>query len=108
MAEAKHINGLTVNDGKGLLDNEGLIDQIIIRLNGAVKSLVDGQYINFCGSINELGQMLVTLKKAYTTEVTELRSRVEDLKRFNHDLNEELCKTQRIELEDEFTKDGGD
>lgn len=107
MADAKKIGDLTVNDGKGLYDNDGMFDAIIVKINTALKSLMDGQTIDFCGKINESCRMILVLKQAVINEREGLKNKVEDLKRFNHELNEEICKIQGQKLEDEFTKKGG-
>ena len=39
----KRIGDLTVSDGKGLLDNDGLCDNLIENLNGLLKSMAAGQ-----------------------------------------------------------------
>ena len=107
MAEIKKYGDITVNDGKGLLDNDGMIDAIIVKLNSSVQLLFNGKYIPFCGCINELGQMLVTLKKGISNETSKLKSNIESLKSLNHELNVEICKIKGLELEDEFTKKDG-
>ena len=107
MAEIKKFGDITVNDGKGLLDNDGLIDAIILKLNASVQLLFNGKYIPFCGCVNELGQMLVALKKGVSEETKKLKNNIESLKNLNHELNVEISKLQNLELEDEFTKKDG-
>ena len=83
MAEAKKVSNVTVNDGKGLLDNEGLIDSLIVDVNNVVKDLVSGQYISFTRTINYMIQKLANLKNNYKIEIS---SRDEEIARLRDEL----------------------
>lgn len=79
----KKIGDLTVNDGKGLFDNEGLCDSLLLDLNSLTKMLMTGQYIQFCATITGMGQKLVNLKKGIQADMDSMKEKVEDLKRLN-------------------------
>lgn len=79
----KKIGDLTVNDGKGLFDNDGLCDSLLLDLNSLTKMLMTGQYIQFCATITSMGQKLVNLKKGIQADMDSMKEKVEDLKRLN-------------------------
>ena len=84
----KKVGDLKVNNGGGLLDNDGMIDQIIITCNDAVKELTNGQYINFCTKISNVGQMLIVLKRGIKEYHEAMQKKVDELKRIANDSNE--------------------
>lgn len=81
---------VTVNDGNGLYDNSGLCDTLIRDLNRLPKMLLDGQYIQFCDCISSMGKRLANLKKGIESDMESMRGKVEDLKRMNACLEEQL------------------
>ena len=87
--EPKKHGDLTVNDGKGLLDNDGMIDMIIISCNQAIKELTNGQYINFCSKMGEIAQMLLSLKKGVHNDLEAMQKKVDELKRIVDELSAE-------------------
>ncbi len=86
--ESKKVGDLTVNDGKGFLDNEGMIDMIIVSCNSAVKELLAGQYINFCSKMGNIAQMLLSLKKGVKNDMKSMQGKIEELKRIIDELSE--------------------
>lgn len=80
---------MTVNDGKGFWNNEGLCDTLIADCNNAVKQLASGQYIAFCGIVYNMAQKLANLKKGIRAELDSKDEIIEDLKRVNNSLMEE-------------------
>lgn len=86
----RNIGNLTVNDGKGLLDNEGLCDSLITDLNRLPKQLIDGQFVNFCAIITGMAQKLVNLKKGIKDDLDSMKSKVEELKNMNDSLVEQM------------------
>ena len=76
-----------VNDGKGLLDNIGLIDTLIVDCNTLVKQLISGNNVAFCAKIVEMVQKLNSLKKGVTSDTEALQKEIEDLRRFIDDIN---------------------
>lgn len=86
----KKVGDLTVNDGKGLLDNEGACDSLIEDLNKLPKQLIDGQFINFCVIITGMAQKLVNLKKGIKTDLDSMKEKVDELKKMNDSLVEQM------------------
>lgn len=87
--EARKVGDITVNDGKGLFDNEGLCDSLILDLNNLPKALMSGQYIQFCAIVTGMGQKLANLKKGIKADMDSMKEKVEDLKRINDSLFEQ-------------------
>ena len=86
----KKIGDLTVNNGKGLMDNEGLCDSLLINLNNLPKVLMTGQYIQFCAMISSMAQKMVNLKKGIVNDMQSMKDKVEELKRLNDSLLEQI------------------
>lgn len=80
---AKKIGDVTVNDGKGLFDNEGLCETLIADLNNLQKLLFSGQFIQFSATITGMAQKLINLKNGIKTEKDSLQNNIEELKRMN-------------------------
>lgn len=74
---------MTVNDGKGLYDNQGLCDSLIGDLNNLTKAIVSGQYIQFCSIISNIGQKLVNLKEGIRNDMESMKNKVDELKAMN-------------------------
>ena len=91
--EARKVGNMTVNDGKGLYDNDGLIEKAIVKLNEAIKDLTGGQYISFCGGIEQIAQILVCLKKAVKQEKDSSNAKIEELKRVIRENGMEIVET---------------
>jgi hypothetical protein len=87
--EKKKIGDITVNDGRGFLDNVGLCDSLIQDLNNLSKQLIIGQYIQFCAVVTGMAQKLVNLKKGIQTDMDSMKEKVEELKRMNDSLFEQ-------------------
>ena len=88
--KSKKIGDLTVNDGKGLFNNEGLCDSLIGDLNKLPKLLIDGQFVQFCVIITGMVQKLINLKKGIENDLDSMRRKVEELKLENNALVEQL------------------
>ena len=86
----KKIGDMTVNDGKGLFDNEGLCDSLIMDCNNAVKSLTGGNYVQFCGIIVQMVQKLANLKEGIKKDMDSMKDKVEELKKMNDSLVEQM------------------
>ena len=91
----KKVGDITVNDGKGLMDNEGLCESLLMDVNNIPKILMTGQYIQFCALIAGMGQKLVNLKKGIHDDMQAMKDRVEELKRINNDLMKQVSGTER-------------
>lgn len=79
----KKVGDLTVNDGKGLMDNEGLCDSLLADLNNIPKILMTGQYIQFCVLVTSMSQKLINLKNGIGNDMKSMQDKVEELKRIN-------------------------
>lgn len=84
--EKTKLGDLTVNDGKGLLDSDGLMQSLLIDCNNAVKMIVSGQYIAFCNTISEMGQKITALRDGYNKEIANRDTQIEELKAYNNEL----------------------
>lgn len=62
------MDDITVNDGKGLFDYEGLIDTLIVDCNNLPKTLFSGQCVQFCKTIVQMVSKLVALKEGLNNE----------------------------------------
>jgi hypothetical protein len=100
MAKEKKIGDLTVNDGHGLLDNEGLCDSIVEDLNNLLKNIAAGQYIRVSSLVLEMVQKLMNLKKGIRNDRKSLEDQLEDLRRLNNELAEKAFK-EPIDRENE-------
>lgn len=52
----------------GLYTNTEMVDQIVIKLDGALKALIGGERLAFAAGYVEIMQMLATLKKSIDTD----------------------------------------
>ena len=86
----KKIGDLAVNDGKGLMDNEGLCDSLLLDLNNLPKVLMTGQYIQFCAMVSSMAQRLANLKKGINADMQSMKDKVEEMKRINDDLMQQI------------------
>lgn len=86
--EKRSIDGVTVNDGKGLLDNDGLMQTIIVDCNDAVKGVVAGNYISFCDKMVQVVQKVALLRKNWEQEMSAKDKQINDLTVRNHELLE--------------------
>lgn len=100
----KKMGDLTVNDGKGLLDNEGMCDSITADLNIAVKLLMSGQTVQFCGKVYEICLKLANLKKGIRQDLESKDKIIEELKRINDALVE---KQTGLPVEKDGVDNGG-
>ena len=90
MAKERKIGDLTVNDGRGLLDNEGLCDSMIEDVNNLLKNMAAGQYIRVCSITMEIVQKLQNLKKGIKVERKHLEDQLDDLRQNYNDLAEKV------------------
>lgn len=94
---------MTVDSNKGVFDNLGLIDTLIVDCNDAIRCCVGGQYVAFCNTMVQMVQKLANLKvgvkndlenseqiiKDYETRLAELGHPVE------HFSTEEVAKMMK-------------
>ncbi len=72
---------MTVNDGKGLFDNEGICDQGIIICNAAMKELISGQYLAFADKMQQIAKIFANLKKGIKADHESMEQKIEDQKK---------------------------
>jgi len=77
---------ITVNDGRGLYDNEGICEKGILICNAALKDLVSGQYLSFVNKIEQIAQIFGNLKTGIKNDRESLEATIEELKRANAEL----------------------
>lgn len=80
---------ITVNDGKGLYDNIGLVDTIVSDLNNIPRLMIDGQFFRVAAVFASVGQRLSNLKKGIQEELASKDEIIEQLKSINNALVEE-------------------
>ena len=71
---------IKVNDGKGVYDNIGLIDTLIVDCNLLEKELISGKYIGFCVKLVEMVQKLDNLKKGVLNDAEAKNKQIADLR----------------------------
>lgn len=83
-------NTINVNDGKGLYDNEGLIDTLITDCNKLPKTLIDNQFVLFGLTLAHMVQKLQNLKDAMKKERDVMEAEIADLRRQCDDFAEKV------------------
>lgn len=81
---------ISVNDGKGLFDSDGLIDSMILDCNELVKQLTHGDYVLFCQTVVQMVQKLSNLKKGINSDMKSLQDQIDDLVRINEKFSSQL------------------
>ena len=84
----KDIGGVKVNDGNGIMDNEGLIDTLLVDTNNLIKYLINGQNIAFCDLIHSIAVRLNNLKKGIKNDMAAKDEEIAELRRVNDKLAE--------------------
>ena len=74
------------SNGKGILDNCGLIDTLIMDCNELPRAMMSGHYVGFCAKIVEMVQKLSRLKDGVQQDTKELQNRIRELERINDEL----------------------
>ena len=80
---------LNINDGNGIWDNAGLCDTIIADCNNAVKKLIDGRTVEFCGLMYQIALKVTNLKKGIKADLESKDKIIEELKQMNNALVEQ-------------------
>lgn len=86
MADTRKIGDITVNDGGGLFDSEGLCDTLVNDINNLVKQAVSGNYLLFCDTVVQMTQKIVELKKGIKADLDSKNRVIEQLKEINTNL----------------------
>lgn len=85
-----------VNDGKGLYDNAGLCDTLLVDLNMLQRLLIDNQFVAFSEKIVSMSQRIVNLKKGILEDGESMKAKIEDLKLMIDQLQKELNERDGI------------
>lgn len=88
---------ISVNDGKGLFDSDGLIDSMILDCNELVKQLTHGDYVLFCQTVVQMVQKLSNLKKGINSDMKSLQDQIDDLVRINEKFSSQLYSAKEDE-----------
>ena len=78
---------VNVNDGKGLYDNVGLIDNLIVDCERVFKALVSGEYMRFAALMVGMVQKLNNLRDGVKNDTESLQKQVKELQRLLDDIN---------------------
>ncbi|MBQ1779223.1 MAG: hypothetical protein IIZ93_13800 [Acidaminococcaceae bacterium] len=65
----------------GIHTSVELVDSLIIDLNNLPKDLIDGQFIQFCTKISQMGQKLINLRTGIKSDTENKNQIIEELKR---------------------------
>ena len=88
---------ISVNDGKGLFDSDGLIDSMILDCNNLVKQLAHGDFVLFCQTVVYMVQKLSNLKKGINSDMKSLQEQIDDLVRVNEKFSSQLYPAKEDE-----------
>lgn len=78
---------VNVNDGKGLYDNVGLIETLIVDCERVMKALVSGEYMRFSALMVGMVQKLNNLRDGVKSDIESLQKQVKELQRLLDDIN---------------------
>ena len=101
----KKIDDITINDGKGFVDNEGMCDSLVFDVNSLVKLLMNGQFVQFCSKVAEIVVKLANLKKGIKADLESKDKIIEELKQINDSLVEQITG---LTVEKDGAKNGVD
>ena len=89
---------IKVNDGKGLYDNIGLIDSLIVDCNDLPKSLINGQFVQFCSRIVQMVQKLSNLRDGVKNDIESKDGQITALLQEKENLINQLSIKEKGEL----------
>jgi predicted DNA-binding protein YlxM (UPF0122 family) len=92
---------------KGLYTNEELVDSLILDLNNLPKELINGQFIQFCTLIEQMGQKLALLRKGIPTDIESKNKIIEELKQQLRDMGQEIVEMTPDEFVQKLDKKDG-
>ena len=64
----------------GTYTNAELVDTLILDLNNLPKQLIDGQFIQFCSVVAQMGQKLINLREGIKADLDGKNRTIEQLK----------------------------
>ena len=88
--EKKQVSNVTVNDGNGLYDNDGLLESLINDCNNIVKDMASGNYVGFCGVIVQMIQKITNLRRSIKRDLEAKDEQIEEIKAMNNSLVEQI------------------
>lgn len=94
--------------GKGIYTNVELIESLILDLNNLPKELVDGQFIQFCTLVSQMGQKLANLRNGVQNDIDSKNKVIEQLKEQLRNAGAEVADYTPQEFLDKMKKDGAE
>ena len=91
---------------KDVLTNPELIDSLIVDLNSLPKKLIDGQFIQFCATVAQMGQKLGNLRKTIDDDLKNRNAIIETLKEELRNAGHDVKDMTPQEFIDTMNKDG--
>ena len=92
--------------GKGVYTNSELIDSLIVDLNNLPKELIDGQFIQFCSIVSQMGQKLLNLRNGVKADLDGKNKVIERLKEQLRNAGAEYTEYTPEEYIEKCEKDG--
>lgn len=92
---------------KGLYTNEELVDSLILDVNNLPKELFNGQFIQFCTLIEQMGQKLALLRKGIPADIENKNKIIEELKQQLRDMGQEIVEMTPDEFVQKLGKKDG-
>ena len=94
---------------KALYTNVELVDSLILDLNNLPKELFDGQFIQFCSLVGQMGQKLALLKNGIPADIENKNKIIEELKQQLRNAGQEVEELTPEEFTKKFSsKDGAE
>ena len=81
----------------GTYTNKELIENIIVNLNNLPKAMCNGQFIQFCSIVSQMGQKLINLRETIDADLKKKDETIETLKR---QLCEAGCNVKEMTMEE--------
>ena len=91
----------------GICTNTELLDTIIVDLNRLPKVMIDGQFIQFCTIVGNMGQKLINLRNGIDADIQSKNNTIETLKQALRDAGQEVTDMSPAEFFDKYGKKDG-
>ena len=91
---------------KDIMTNTELIESLIVDLNSLPKKLIDGQFIQFCSTIYQMGQKLINLRNTIDNDIKNRNQTIETLKEELRNAGHGVEDMTPQEFIDSISKDG--
>lgn len=96
---------MTVNDGKGLLDNVGLIESLMGDCEKAVECIHCGRHLSFCKIMYDMVVKLTNLRNGVINDTKSLKEETESYKEMLRARGVEFVDISEGELSEEGRTD---